>query len=213
MIADNVRLKIQDLIARAPSLVVDGEYDTRHVAKCSAWLFEAVNVVSYAIPSPLNAYHAGIARSSNPLDPIQSVASVAETLQALLADVDAGLLGDLGDQVRAETFDNFLEHGEAYLGDDRKMEAGVIAGVVFEDTVRRIYRNKIADDDKGKELEQLINALKTRNVITGQQSKQAKVAAHVRNMASHAHWDEFTIDGVRDTIQVTRKFLADHLGG
>ena len=144
---------------------------------------------------------------------LQRVASVAETLHALLADVDAGLLGDLGDQVRAETFDNFLEHGEAYLGDDRKMEAGVIAGVVFEDTVRRIYRNKIADDDKGKKLEQLINALTTRDVITGQQSKQAKVAAHVRSMATHALWDEFNIDGVQDTIQVTRKFLADHLGG
>jgi hypothetical protein len=214
MIGDNVRRKLQDLIARAPSLVVDGEYDTRHEAKCSAWLVEALNVVSYAIPSPLNAYRFGIERSSNPWNgPIQSVASVAETLQALLADVDAGLLGDLGDQVRAETFDNFLDHGEAYLADDRKMEAGVIAGVVFEDTIRRIYRNKIAYDDKGKELEELINALARKGVITGQQSKQAKVAAHVRSKATHALWDEFNIDGVQATIQITRRFLADHLGG
>ena len=75
----------------------------------------------------------------------------------------------------------------------RKMEAGVIAGVVFEDTVRRIYRNKIADDDKGKELEELINALKRNGVITGQQSKQAKLAAHVRNKATHAQWDQFIL--------------------
>ena len=60
----------------------------------------------------------------------------------------------------------------------------MIAGVVFEDTIRRIYRNKIADDDKGKNLEDLISALAREGVITGQQSKQAKVAAHVRSKAT-----------------------------
>jgi hypothetical protein len=59
----------------------------------------------------------------------------------------------LGNRVRAETFDKFLDHGQAYLNDDRKMEAGVIAGVVFEDTIRRIYRDKIAND-KDKKLEE-----------------------------------------------------------
>ena len=90
------------------------------------------------------------------------------------------------------------------------MEAGVIAGVVFEDTIRRIYRNKIADD-KGKSLEDIINALAKQSVITGQQSKQAKVAAHVRTKATQ--WDEFDIAGVQDTIQITRRFLSNHLGG
>jgi hypothetical protein len=183
-----------------------------HVAQCSAWITEALNVTSYAIPSPQNAYRAQI-EADRPGFMLQRVASIAETLRALLPDIDAGLLGDLGDQVRAETFDNFLDHGAAYLADDRKMEAGVIAGVVFEDTIRRIYHNKIADDDKGKNLEDLISALARKGVITGQQSKQAKVAAHVRSKATHALWDEFDIAGVQATTQLTRQFLADHLGG
>jgi len=221
MISDTVRLKLQDLIARAPSLVAGGARtlvgdhhvprDTQHMAECSAWITEAQNVISYAIPSPQNPYRASIEHPFGSTK-LQNVALIAETLRALLPDIDAGLLGDLGDRVRAETLDNFLDHGAAYLTESRKMEAGVIAGVVFEDTIRRIYRNKIADD-KGKKLEDIINALKTQNVITGQQSKQAKVAAHVRNMASHAQWDEFDTAGVQDTIQVTRRFLADHLGG
>jgi hypothetical protein len=33
-------------------------------------------------------------------------------------------------------------------------------------------------------------------VISGQQSKQAKVASHVRNMATHALWDKFDREGV-----------------
>ncbi len=94
-------------------------------------------------------------------------------LDGLLRDIDAGLLGDLANKVRAETFDDFLDHAEAYLRESRKMEAGVIAGVVFEDTVRRIYRDKVAND-KGEHLENLINVLAKQGIITGQQSKQAK---------------------------------------
>jgi hypothetical protein len=214
MIRDNARRKLQDLIARAPSLAGDGGIprDPRHGAQCSAWITEALNVIAYAIPSPQNPYRASIERGGGSTK-LERVASIAETLRSLLPDIDAGLLGDLGNQVRAETFDNFLDHGQAYLDDAQKMEAGVIVGVVFEDTIRRIYRDKIADDDKGKNLEDLISALARKGVITGQQSKQAKVAAHVRSKATHALWDEFTIDGVRDTIQVTRRFLADHLEG
>jgi hypothetical protein len=211
VIGDNVRRKIQDLITRAPSLVGDGGLrDEHHVAQCSAWITEALNVISYAIPSPQNAYRAQIEGNRN--YEVQRVASIAETLRSLLPDIDAGLLGDLGNRVRAEAFDNFLDHGQAYLNDDRKMEAGVIAGVVFEDTIRRIYRDQIADD-KDKKLEVMINELTGKSVITGQQSKQAKVAAHVRTKATHARWDEFDTAGVQATIQLTRQFLADHLGG
>ena len=36
---------------------------------------------------------------------------------------------------RAEVFDNFLDHAHSYLDRDMKNEAGVIGGVVFEDTI------------------------------------------------------------------------------
>ena len=57
------------------------------------------------------------------------------------------------------------------------------------------HRDKIADD-KGQPLEDIINTLAKQSVITGQQSKQAKVAAHVRTKATHAQWDEFNLEGV-----------------
>jgi hypothetical protein len=90
---------------------------------------------------------------------------------------------------------------------------GAASSGISKDTIRRIYRNKIADHDQGKELDQLINALARKSVITGQQSKEAKLAAHVRSKATHALWDEFDLHGVQATIQITKQFLADHLGG
>ena len=40
----------------------------------------------------------------------------------------------------ALTFDDFLDHGAEYLKHGRMNEARVIAGIVFEDTIRHICR-------------------------------------------------------------------------
>jgi len=215
MIEDNIRRKIQDLFARSLSLATEnGTRDMNYFARCAGWITEALNVTELALP-PKNAYRVGIEETAHrpTLTVHQRIASMAAMLGALLPDIDAGLLGDLGNKIRAETFDDFLDHAESYLNESLKMEAGVIAGVVFEDTIRRIYRDKITDDDKGKQIEDLINALARQSVITGQQSKQAKVAAHVRAKATHALWDEFDLAGVEATIQITKCFLREHLGG
>ena len=162
---------------------------------------------------PNNAYRESIEKIGQHPSPFpQSVGSIAVILQALIKDIDAGLLGDFGNKIRAETFDNFLDHAEWYRQQGQKMEAGVIAGVVFEDTVRRIYRDKVGED-KDQKLENLINTLTHQSVITGQQSKQAKVASHVRTKATHAQWDEFDLAGVEDTIKITKQLLREHLGG
>jgi hypothetical protein len=100
-----------------------------------------------------------------------------------------------------EAFDDFLDHATDYLKRKMKNEAGTIAGAVFEDTTRRIYRDTIGDDE-GKQLEYLINQLAKSGVITGLQSKQAKVASHVKTKATHAQWDEFDLDGVGHTIEI-----------
>ena len=104
-------------------------------------------------------------------DVIRCISSATAILRGFLTDLEAGLLGDFSNKIRAEAFDNFLDHAEIYRQDGKEMEAGVIAAVVFEDTIRRIYRDKINTDDKDKQLDHLINALAARSIITGQQAK------------------------------------------
>jgi hypothetical protein len=130
----------------------------------------------------------------------------------LLSDLDAGLIADFGNKIRAETFDDFLEHADAYRQEGQKQAAGVLAGVVFEDTIRRIRRDK-GIEEKGEELDKLINALARKTVITGQQARQDRTAGFVRTKATHAQWDAFNLNGVAETITLTRTLLAEHLGG
>ena len=207
-----IRRKIEDLIHRAPNLVNNATQSTRTLSECEGWITEAVNVIELAIPIENNSYRRRIKEmeTRQGLATAHRVGSMAESLRALLPDIDAGLLADFGNKVRAETFDDFLDHADACCQEGEKQAAGVLAGVVFEDTIRRIGRDKNVTGDN---LVRSIHALARQNVITRQQSKQTEVAVHIRAKATHAHWDEYDLDGVAATIQLTRTFLREHLGG
>jgi hypothetical protein len=212
MLEDVIRRKIEDLVRRAAGLSGITRSNTQ-VAQCEGWITEALNVIVVAIPIEDNPYRRRMQGLAGPGGGVaQKVGAIAECLRAFLPDVDAGLIANFGNKVRAETFDDFLDHAEAYRQEGEKQAAGVLAGVVFEDTIRRICRDQNMNE-KGEDLDRLISALTRQNVITGQQGKQARVAAHVRTQATHAQWDEYNLDGVAETIQLTRTFLREHLGG
>ena len=125
-------------------------------------------------------------------------------------DIENGLLSSVADRARAETFDNFLDHAKEYVKSNRKNEAGVIAGVVFEDSLRRICR-KNGKEEKGEKLDSLITALTNADIISQTKAKRARVAGHVRTKATHAQWDEFDIDDVKGAIEFTEEMILAHL--
>ncbi|MGA2843063.1 MAG: hypothetical protein ABSG18_23505 [Steroidobacteraceae bacterium] len=189
MIEEKVRQKIEELITRSRQLAFISTMarNSVEVSLCETWITEALNIARVVVPTPSNAYREKLEKiakhHSGQMG--QAVKTIAGIFQALLNDIDAGLLGDLRDKISAEIFDDFIDHAEQYRLSGRKNEAGVIAGVVFEDTIRRIYRSKIGSDND-QHLEDLINSLAKQGVITALQSKQAKVASHVRTKATHA---------------------------
>jgi len=140
----------------------------------------------------------------------EAVGKVAEILRQLLSDMDAGLLGSVADRARAETFDNFLDHGQAYLKEGRVREAGVVVGVVFEDAVRRIC-GKHSITEAGAKLDSLISELVKANVLTEMKAKRARVAAGIRTKATHAQWQEFSESDVGEALAFTRELVENQL--
>jgi len=139
-----------------------------------------------------------------------SVREFASVLTALLVDSRGGLLATVADCARAEAFDDFLDHVADYMRASKKNEAGVIAGVVFEDSLRRICR-KHGIEEKGKKLDALISDLGARNLLTPVKAKRARASADVRTKATHAQWDEFELDDVRATIEFARELVESKL--
>lgn len=212
MFEKRVREKIAELIERADAIESTPveSHGARWLADCRAWIAETVNVVELALPDALSPYRRQIGAAAIIGNTTDRVMNVASMLRSLLADVDRGLVGTITNKIRAETFDDFLDHAVEYRKEGRKEEAGVIAGVVFEDTVRKIYATNIGDST-GKPLEDVINELKKRDVITDEEKTQAQTPKLVRTRATHANWREFTLDGVDDTIKATKAFIKKYL--
>ncbi len=217
IIEESVTRRIQELLKASTDLSMGNEYgqcpDEEQQQACSAWITAAQNVVHLICPRPDTPYRQKadrIAGASRGLTIHKAVGELAAVLKGLLSDAQAGLIAAVADQARAEIFDDFLDHADAYARDGRKNESGVIAGVVFEDALRRVCR-KQGVPEKDRKLDDLISELATRGELSGIKAKRARAAAHVRTRASHAQWDEFELDDVRSTIALAREIIAAKL--
>lgn len=135
-VEESVVGRLTEVIAQSKTLSVGNQWgqcvDEAKRARCSAWLSAAQNAVHLISPSANAPYRqkAGrIASAEHGFGIHQSVGELAAVLEALIVDTNAGLLASVADRARAETFDDFLDHADAYLRDGRKDEGGVIAGV------------------------------------------------------------------------------------
>jgi hypothetical protein len=217
-VEENIKNQITNLINRAQKLKVgDHEYNQAQspiqIQECSGWLASALNIVQLVCPTPENAFRRkaeNIANKEHGYVINEAVGEFACLLAELQRDIGNGLLASVADRARAETFDNFLDHAKEYLKENLKNEAGVIAGVVFEDSLRRVYR-KNGKDDKGEKLDTLISYLAKNDIISQAKAKRARVAAHVRTKATHAQWDEFDNNDVQVTIDFTEELVLAHL--
>jgi hypothetical protein len=141
-VEEKILQRLAELIEQGKTLSVGNEYgqcvQEKQIADCSAWITAAQNAVHLVFASPTAPYRQKadrIAGRSHGYVIHTAVGELASVLRNMVIDANAGLLASVANQARAETFDDFLDHGDAYLKEGRKNEAGVIAGVVFEDTL------------------------------------------------------------------------------
>ena len=216
-IEEKVRKKIKELINSGNELKCGNKHgqvrNEEHSQNCVGWLASAQNIVHLVVSNTNNPYRKLVDKICNTHRGYvinNSVGEVTVTLRSLLQDIDQGLLASIEDQTRSSVFDDFLDHAKEYARNSFSNEAGVIAGVVFEDTLRTICRNS-GIDEKGKKLDFLIGQLVKLGILTQVKAKRARVAADVRTKATHAQWDEFEIEDVNTIIEFTEELILKHL--
>jgi hypothetical protein len=202
-----VKERIEELVSQARENTASDGYQQR------AWLVAAQHAVQAVCPSSNNPYHIDayrmVERAVIPLHPAL-VPQMAALLIRLLEEIEGGLLTTVENHAIPVTFDDFLDHGAEYLKHGRKDEAGVIAGIVFEDTIRRICRVLGIAENRVK-LDTLITELTNRGVVTALKAKRARAAAGLRTSAAHARWDEIDLGDVAPVIELTRELIGTNL--
>ena len=130
-------------------------------------------------------------------------------LRQLYDAITDDLLSKIKNQITVEDFRDFLAHAKHYAAEGKKKESSVIASSIFEDTIKKIaLKNGIEDISK---LDSVINALKSRGIISSTESKKFKYYSGIRNASLHASWDEFTIEDINDMIKGNDILLKDYL--
>ena len=208
-----VRTRVSELIERG--IVIAGSQPQyadplgrAMLQECDGWIASAKNLLQVIHPDPLSTYRTQATLLHGPAT--DKVGGMVQILKHLLADVEAGVVMRIADAARAEVFDDFLDQSEYYLRGKKVPQAGVIAGVVFEDTIRRIC-DRLQIHQKGVDLEQLISLLVKQGTLAEVKAKRARAAAGVRTKATHAQWDEFGPEDVDAAIRLTRELIESLL--
>ena len=139
-----------------------------------------------------------------------AIAQAARRGDAGFEEIQGGLLTTVENHAIAVTFDDFLDHGAEYLKYGRKDEAAVIAGIVFEDAIRRICRVLGVTED-GVKLDTLVTELAKQGVLTSLKAKRARAAAGLRTSAAHARWEQIDLADVAPVIELTKELIGAHL--
>ena len=185
MIEQAIKKKLTDLVRRAQYAKINSS-DNEDADSWEGWLTEALHIVELVFPNPNAIYRARVQEIAEEEWSLEArVRDIGSILRGLSSDIELGLITNLTNKIRAEAFDDFLDHAESYRSAGRKNEAGAIAGVVFEDTVRRVFRDKIGQDDAGKSLER-INQRVSSGAVDNQPTEQTSKGSVARANKGHS---------------------------
>jgi hypothetical protein len=223
-LADEIKNRLEELIGRGNKFIPQRHREREYgpafwvhdelISSIQAWMTSGANLILLITP-PASYFREELARitENDQLKggaPWALVQKMNGLLVSLKEEAEHGLVQRIEDVVVATAFDDFLDHASAFHKANHAREAGVLAAIVLEDTIKRIAtRNSVKSD--GLSLEQLIDELVKANVFTPVKAKRVKGYAGVRNPALHAEWDKFDIKDAGELISGTRELLDSYL--
>ncbi|MBI5178585.1 MAG: hypothetical protein HZA04_04940 [Nitrospinae bacterium] len=210
--------RIESLLAEGSTLIANGCDGSNGywikpdlISQTYSWISSVANSIQFITPQN-NFYIDELKRlmaNENLKNgiPFEIVQKLHGLLNSLKEEASRGMVRKLEYIVIATTLDDFLDHAESFHKANKPREAGVLAAIVLEDTVKKIAsKNDLSPS--GKTLDPIIDELVKIGVFTPVKAKRVKAYAGVRNGALHAEWDKFDnkdagelISGVRELIE------------
>jgi hypothetical protein len=128
---------------------------------------------------------------------------------AAKSDYDGGHLYNLEAMLSGEIFADFIVAAKHALSEGQKDVAGVLASAALEDALKRFatMNGLVAD---GKVMQEVINALKAKGLVSGPQKSLLDSMPKVRDAAMHAEWSKLTAQDVGSIIGFVEQFLLNN---
>jgi hypothetical protein len=124
-------------------------------------------------------------------------------------DIDGGYIFDLQRSMSGELFGDFVSAAKAALAEGHHTVATVLACAALEDALKR-YAVSNGLQVEGQAMEDVVNALKGKGLVSGAQKTLLSAMPKVRNNAMHADWDKLTPQDAGSVIGFVEQFLLAH---
>jgi len=121
-------------------------------------------------------------------------------------DYEKGCCGALERMVSGEVFGDFVAAAKNALAEGNKDVAAVLACAALEDALKRLANTNGLNVD-GKDMSEVIGALKTKGLVGGSQKSILETMPKTRNNAMHADWEKISVTEVGGVIGFTEQFL------
>jgi len=122
------------------------------------------------------------------------------------SDIDGGYLFDFQSAISGEIFGDFVASAKAALDRGEHTVASVLACAALEDSLKRFAAaNELNVEDKT--MEDIVNALKSKGLVSGSQKGLLAAMPRIRNHAMHANWDKLTPEDAGSVIGFVEQFL------
>jgi uncharacterized protein YutE (UPF0331/DUF86 family) len=124
-------------------------------------------------------------------------------------EVNGDMIYSLEKKISGEFFSDFIYMAKESLESGNKDVAAVLACASLEDSLKKISHLKEIDED-GKEMSDIINILKSNEILSGPQLKVIQSYTKLRNKAFHAEWDKIDTPEVKSLIAFLEEFIIKH---
>jgi hypothetical protein len=125
------------------------------------------------------------------------------------ADVDGGHVFDVARSVTGEVFADFVAAARAALAEGHHTVAAVLACAALEDALKR-YAMLHGLTVDGQTMGAVVNALKSKGLVSGAQKTSLSAMPKIRNHAMHADWQKLTPEDAGSVIGYVEQFLLAH---
>lgn len=125
------------------------------------------------------------------------------------SDIDGGYLFDFQSAISGEIFGDIVAAAKAALDSGEHTVATVLACAALEDALKR-FSTMNGISVEGKTMEDVVNALKAKGLVSGSQKGLLAAMPKIRNHAMHADWGKLTPQDAGSVIGFVEQFLLSN---
>lgn len=216
MVTDKFSKRFAELAAKSEAMEFrDSDVGRRVPAGgWEAWVTSCQGLVKavFGKDSPHYSNFTGVAeRCTGYGDDIEHLRGVFRSAKE---DFEGGDVFSVDLTISGEIFGSLVALAKRSLADSHKDVAAVLAAAALEDALKR-YANVNGLDVDDKSMEEVVNALTTKGLVSGASGAQKtllKTMPTLRNYAMHANWDKLSEPDVGSIIGFVEQFLLTRFG-